>query len=203
MNNLIDESIKKLEENGFIVNYFENISDAKKYILSEIDLKDDVGIGGSMTVFDSGLHEDLNDRGNTVYWHWLESIENRDEILQNASRTSKYISSANAITKDGKIINIDGVGNRVASMFYGHETVYIIVGINKLVEDTDKGIKRIKAEACPKNAKRLDLDTPCRYTGKCTDCKSDDRMCNVTVIIEGKPGKTDINIILVNENLGY
>lgn len=203
MNKLVDRSIEGLRKNGFIVDYFENIIDAKDYILKKIDLNDSIGIGGSMTIFNSGLHNDLIDRGNIVYWHWLENPENRDETLKNASSTTKYLSSANAITKDGKIINIDGVGNRVASMFYGHEAVYIIAGVNKLVENMDEGIKRIKTEACPKNAKRLDLNTPCRHTGKCKNCKSDDRMCNVTVIIEGKPAKTDINIILVNEVLGY
>ncbi|MBS4540149.1 lactate utilization protein [Clostridium sp. D2Q-11] len=203
MDRLINRTIESLQKNGFIVDYFEDINGAKKHILEKIDQKVDVGIGGSMTIFESGLHTDLMDRGNGISWHWLEKPEDKYMALERASRTPIYMSSANAITQDGKIINIDGVGNRVASTFYGHDTVYIIAGVNKIVENIEDGIKRIKTDACPKNAERLGLNTPCRHTGKCHDCKSDDRMCNVTVIIESKPAKTDINIILVNESLGY
>lgn len=203
MNNSITRTIENLRKNGFIVDYFEDINNAKAHILNKIDLDKEIGIGGSMTVFNSGLHTDLMNRGNTVYWHWLEQSENRDLTLQRASKTPIYIASANAITEDGKIINIDGVGNRVSSIFYGHETVYILVGVNKIAKNNEKAMERIKTIACPKNSERLNLNTPCRHTGKCNDCKSDDRMCNITVIIEGKPAKTDINIIIVNKSLGY
>lgn len=203
MNNLINDTIKELNKNGFEATYFDNILEAKNYLLNEINDSIDIGIGGSMTIYNSGLHNDFIKRGNKVFWHWLVEPEERDNIFKKAQQSPVYLSSSNAITSDGKIVNIDGVGNRVSSMFYGHNTVYIIAGKNKISKNIDTAIERIKNEACPKNAERLDLDTPCRHTGRCTDCKSNDRMCNVTVILEGKPAKTNINILLVNEDLGY
>lgn len=203
MKNLVDITINNLENNGFQVEYFDNINIAKDYLLSKIDIETDVGIGGSMTIFDSKMHEELIKKGNKVYWHWLCDSENKNTVLRNASNSNIYLSSSNAITSEGKLINIDGVGNRVTSMVYGHDKVYILVGINKIVENNEEAINRIKEVACPKNAERLNLNTPCRHTGKCNDCNSLDRMCNVTVILEKKPMKTDIEIIIINQKLGY
>lgn len=203
MEDLVDLTVNNLKKNGFGVEYFDNINNAKKYLLSKIDDKIDIGIGGSMTIFDSNIHEELIKRGNSVYWHWLANDENKNETLEKAKNASIYLASSNAITSEGKLINIDGVGNRVSSMVYGHDKVYIIAGINKIVKDDKKAIERIKNESCPKNAERLKLNTPCRYTGKCNDCNSPDRMCNITVILEKNPMKADIEILIVNEELGY
>ncbi|NBI06808.1 lactate utilization protein [Senegalia massiliensis] len=203
LKNLVDITINNLENNGFQVEYFDNINIAKDYLLSKIDIETDVGIGGSMTIFDSKIHEELIKKGNKVYWHWLCDSENKNTVLRNASNSNIYLSSSNAITSEGKLINIDGVGNRVTSMVYGHDKVYILVGINKIVENNEEAINRIKEVTCPKNAERLNLNTPCRHTGKCNDCNSLDRMCNVTVILEKKPMKTDIEIIIINQKLGY
>ena len=104
---------------------------------------------------------------------------------------------------DGKLINMDGNGNRVASMVFGHEEVFIVVGKNKICKDYKSAIERIENIAAPKNAKRLGLDTPCNHFGKCNDCNTMDRMCSVETIIHRNPGKTKINICLVNEELGY
>lgn len=203
MKNLVDITIDNLENNGFQVEYFDNINIAKNYLLSKIDIEMDVGIGGSMTIFDSKIHEELIKKGNKVYWHWLCDSENKNTVLQKASNSNIYLSSSNAITSEGKLINIDGVGNRVTSMVYGHDKVYILVGVNKIVENSEEAINRIKEVACPKNAERLNLNTPCRHTGKCNDCNSLDRMCNIKVILEKKPMKTDIEIIIINQKLGY
>lgn len=203
MKALVDVTVENLKKNGFMVECFENISDAKKYLLNEIDKKKNIGIGGSMTIFNSNIHKDLMERGNSIYWHWLEKAENKNEALKKAKNASVYLSSSNAITSEGKIINIDGVGNRVTSMVYGHDKIYIVVGINKIVETYEKAINRIKTISCPQNAERLNLNTPCRHTGECSDCKSDDRMCNITMVLEKKPMKSDIEVLIVNEELGY
>jgi len=203
LKNLVDITIDNLENNGFKVECFDNINIAKNYLLSKIDIEMDVGIGGSMTIFDSKIHEELIKKGNKVYWHWLSDSENKDTVLQKARNSNIYLSSSNAITSEGKLINIDGVGNRVTSMVYGHDKVYILVGVNKIVENDEEAINRIKEVACPKNAERLNLNTPCRHTGKCNNCKSLDRMCNITVILEKKPMKTDIEIIIIDQKLGY
>lgn len=202
MDKLVLQTISNLKDNGFDVQYFETSDEAKEKLLEEIGLDEDIGIGGSMTVYNMKLHEELIERGNNVYWHWLVDGENRKEVFKKASDTPVYISSSNGITQDGKIVNIDGVGNRVASMFYGHNRTYIIAGINKISKNVEDSIKRIKSTACPKNAERLNLETPCRYKG-CTDCKSKDRMCNITVIMDHKPMATDVNVFLINEELGF
>ncbi|NMB44350.1 MAG: LUD domain-containing protein, partial [Clostridiales bacterium] len=98
--------------------------------------------------------------------------------------------------------NIDGIGNRVASMIYGPKKVFIVCGTNKITENVEKALERIKANAY-KNARRLNLKTPCAATMKCNDCSSPQRMCNVTTIIEKKPDKTDLNVIIIDGEFGY
>lgn len=203
MDSKILNVIENSKKNGFKVEYFENAIEAKEALLNAINLDETVGIGGSQTIYDMEIHKDLMNRGNEVYWHWLVDNEKKNEVRFKASNTPVYLSSSNAITEDGKLVNIDGVGNRVASMFYGHDRVYVVVGINKISKDVNKAIERIKTEACPKNAERLNLDTPCRYTKKCNDCHSNQRMCNITVILDHKPMQTEINIFLINEELGF
>ncbi len=203
MENRIGNAIENLKRNGFKVDYFKNAIEAKKALLNAINSNEEIGIGGSKTIYDMELHKDLMNRGNKVYWHWLVDDEKKDEERFKASNATIYISSSNGVTEDGKLINIDGLGNRVASMIYGHDKVYIIVGINKISEDVNKAIERIKKEACPKNAERLNLDTPCRYTKECKDCSSKHRMCNITVILDHNPMQADIRVFLVNEVLGF
>ncbi len=192
-----------MSDNGFEVEFFENVDEAKKKILEDIQINQDIGIGGSMTVHDIKLYTELKNRGNKIYWHWLVDSKDKNKERQKASRADVYICSTNSITEDGKLINIDGVGNRVASMFYGHEKIIIIAGVNKIHKDEKDAIKRIKDIACPQNAKRLNLDTPCRHTGKCNDCNSPHRMCRVTVTIERNPMQSNIKIYLINKELGY
>ncbi|WP_425449387.1 lactate utilization protein [Dethiothermospora halolimnae] len=199
----VKKAIENLSANGFNTRFFDNMYELKAQLLNEISSKDTIGIGGSMTVYNMGLHNDLINRGNDVYWHWLVDPERRNDIRNKAKEANIYISSSNAITEDGKLINIDGVGNRVASMFYGHDNIYIIAGVNKIVKDYNSGIDRIKNIACPKNAERLNLDTPCRHTGICNDCRAKDRMCRVTVTIDKNPMGGNINVYLINEELGY
>lgn len=201
MNRRFDELSKKLEKNGFKVKIFNNSDEVKDFLLNEIKVEDTVGIGGSMTISNLGIYEELKSRGNKVYWHW-KAVDKKSE-LEKAINTKIYLSSTNAITMDGKLINIDGTGNRVASMIFGHDEVYIVTGINKICKDYDEAIERINTVACPKNAERLKLDTPCRYTGRCNDCDSPGRMCGAEVILHRRPKGTSINILLVDEEMGY
>jgi hypothetical protein len=156
-----------------------------------------------MTVKSLGIPEKLIERGNKVFFHWLESTpEGMHEARKNASQADVYISSTNALTEDGQLVNIDGNGNRVAAMIYGPKKVYVVCGVNKIAKDLEAGIQRIKDNAY-KNARRLKLNTPCAITEKCSDCSSPQRMCNVTTIINRKPTKTELEIIIVGEELGY
>ncbi|MCF6459632.1 lactate utilization protein [Clostridium sp. Cult3] len=190
-----------LEKNGFTVETFKNVSEAKETLLNEIQVSESIAFGGSMTLFDMGLYEDFKGRGNEIFWHW--KAEDKNNELSLARNSHIYITSTNALTLDGKLVCMDGVGNRVSSMFYGHKRVYIIVGRNKICKDYDEARNRIKKIAAPKNAQRLSSNTPCRFTGECNTCDSADRICRVEVIIHRNPIGGDINIYLIDEDLGY
>lgn len=203
MDQVIEKVLKNLEKRKIKAKYFETKEEARNIILEEVKSNMTVGIGGSMTVKEMKLHEDLIKAGNTIYWHWLVEPAQMSDVRKKASIADVYLTSTNALTKDGELINIDGVGNRVASMFYGPKKVIVVCGVNKICSDLISGIDRIKAQACTKNATRLNRKTPCAATGQCNDCQSPDRMCNVTTIISGKPEEVDLNVYIVGEELGF
>ena len=113
------------------------------------------------------------------------------------------IASCNAVTLDGRLVNLDGRGNRIAAMTFGPHKIILVVGLNKVVPDLDTAMARIKFEAAPTNAMRLGLATPCATTGRCADCQSLQRICNMWSIIEGHAVKGRIHVKLVGESLGY
>lgn len=203
MDQKVNKTLENLRKNGFNVKYFEIIEEANEEALKAISLDDSVGIGGSVTIQQMGLYDGLKKRGNEVYWHHKCQPEEKQEILMNADKADVYLSGTNAITMDGKLINIDGRGNRVANMTWGHDKIIIISGVNKITRNYEEGIHRIKTVACPQNAERLDLNVPCRYTGECTDCSSPQRMCRIVSVLERQPMNGNIHIYIINKELGY
>lgn len=201
MDNKLLLAKNSLKANGFNVEIFSSAEEAKKALLEEIDVNESVAFGGSITLDGLGLYEELKNRGNEVYWHW--KVEDKATERMKAITTDVYLTSTNALTLDGKLVNMDGAGNRVASMIFGHKRVYVIVGKNKICKDYEEASKRIKNVAAPKNAKRLNTNTPCRFTGSCNDCSSPDRLCNVEVILHRNPAGSNVNIFLIDEELGF
>lgn len=200
---MISNTLAALKKNNFEAEYYETSKEAVEAILKGIDTNESVGIGGSMTVKTLELDRLLKERGSVVYWHWLESTpEGMDKARENSAHADVYLTSTNALTEDGKLVNTDGTGNRVASMIYGPKRTIIICGINKIVENLDAALERIERNAY-KNARRLKLNTPCAITENCTDCSSPQRQCSVTSIIKKKPGKRPIKVVIINEELGY
>ena len=193
------ETVKKnLEARGFSVSTFSTAAEAAAYLDSAID-GTTVGIGGSMTVQQMGLHEKLAAH-NEVHWHWTDGPEARAK----AAHADVYITSANGLTENGEIINIDGAGNRVASTLYGHKRVYFIIGRNKLAPTYDEALWRARNIAAPKNAQRLGKKTPCAVKGdRCYDCKSPDRICRSLVVLWGPPIGMETEVVLVDEDLGF
>lgn len=191
---------KMLTRNGFRFKMFNNALEAKMELLSQIKKEESVGIGGSITIQEIDIYDELRNRGNEVYWHWKKDVENATAKAINAD---VYITSTNALTMDGKLVNMDGNGNRVSSMIFGHKDVYVIVGKNKICKDYEEARERIRSTAAPMNAKRLNLNTPCTHTGRCMDCDSPERICKAEVILHKKPGVMNINIYLIDEELGY
>ena len=159
-----------------------------------------IAFGGSVTLKEMGAFEALS-KDNDVYWHW---VDRKPEQRQIECDAQVYITSANAVAETGEIVNIDGTGNRVANAMYGHEIVYVVVGVNKLTPDLHTAIDRARQIAAPLNAKRLALTTPCAADGKCHDCRNPGRICNVMSILMGKPGGVQrCKVLLVHESLGY
>ena len=198
-------ALTALKANGFEVLYADNSKEALDKVMSLIPKEAKVGVGGSVTVRDIGLVEAIERQGNTIFMDWEKPIELKEKIKvrKEALTSDIYLTSSNAITFQGQLVNIDGTGNRVSAMIFGPKKVIIVAGVNKLVDSLDEALARTKNITSPLIGKRLNLKAPCVLTGKCTDCNSPDRMCRVTVILEKKPRLSDITIVLVGENLGY
>ena len=190
-----------LEKKGYAVAFFQTAQQAKEYILSSIAPGQSVGIGGSVSVQQLELDKELTAKGCPVHWHW--TAEDKEGAQIAAAVADVYLCSANALTQKGQIINIDGHGNRVAATIHGPGKVIFLIGKNKLAADYDAAMERIHTVACPANARRLGLNTPCAVTGKCSDCASPQRMCNATVILERATTGHPMEVVLVNEDLGY
>lgn len=203
MNEMISNTIQALKKNNFQVEYFEDTNSLVEGLLTVVKKDEVVGIGGSMTIKGLGIAEKLMERGNKVEWHWLEKTpEGVREARINQMHSDVYLTSTNALTQRGQLVNIDGTGNRVASMIFGPKKVIVVCGVNKIVSNLEAAMERIK-EAAFKNAERLKLNTPCAVKGECFECSSPQRICNVTTIIDKKPSETEMLIMIVNENLGY
>ena len=194
---------KNLKDKGYTVTIFQTATEAVKYLDTQID-RQTVGFGGSMTLEKMGLYETLQSH-NTVFWHQrIPEGKTSKEIRLAANNATIYISSVNGLAETGEIINIDGNCNRVASIFYGHEKVYLVIGKNKLAKDYDSALYRARNIASPLNAKRAGVKTPCAIKGdKCYDCKSPERICRGLSVLWGKPMTGEFEVILIDEELGY
>lgn len=206
---LIEMRLKKAEEklkaHDFGAIYVKTKEDAAQEIWKYILPGMRVGVGGSVTLRELGILEQLEARGHTLYDHWKPGLSKEKvlEIRKSQMTSDLFLSSVNAITLNGELINIDFAGNRTNATTYGPGKVILVVGYNKIVEDVQEAIKRIKNVAAPINARRLSIDVPCAKVGKCVDCNSPNRICRVVMIHERRPFLTDMLIILVGEELGY
>ena len=194
----LEKTIKNLEGRGFAVSHFSDPAEAAAHIAGQISGKT-VGIGGSKTVEALGLYEKLSEN-NTVYWHWKTPGR---ETLKAAALTDVYLSSANAISEDGEIFNIDGTGNRLAGTLYGHEKVWIVAGVNKIAPDFDAALHRARNEAAVKNCARFGKKTPCQTDGACHDCRSAERICRALTVLWAPMSGMETEIVLIDETLGF
>lgn len=190
----IEQLIENFRMMGFDPRCFEDSNQAKKYLLEAIG-ESSVGIGGSMTIKELGLYESLIKNKNEVYWHW-EGSE-----FQDADNADIYVLSANAVSMDGVLYFVDGVGNRVRNLLIPHDNVFVVFGTNKIVKNENSLEYRVETIAAPQNARRLNLNTPCAKLNYCTDCKSVDRMC--TYYVKVKQFRNNIIPIIIDEELGF
>lgn len=202
---LMEQAATALEKNGFKTVLFADRYRALEWLCAEAEGAARVGIGGSMTLAEMGLVDRLDAIGKTVLYHSRPELapEDRRQIMQEQLGCDLFFSSTNALTVDGHLVNIDATGNRVCSMAFGPRKVIVVAGSNKITQSIESALKRVKEVACPPNARRLGFDTPCAKTGLCNDCNSPQRICRITTIIERRPRATDLQVCLINEDLGY
>ena len=192
---------QNLEVRGFRVSVFATAAEAADYLDSAMD-NTSVGFGGSVTLEQMGLYERL-ERHDRVNWHWRPTVDGAD-ARQAAMTAEHYITSVNGLAETGELINIDGTGNRVASTLYGHKKVWFVVGRNKLAPTYEEALWRARNIAAPKNAQRLKRKTPCAVKADhCYDCKSPERICRGLVVLWEAIGSMEMEVVLVDEALGY
>jgi hypothetical protein len=199
----IEKTMESLKRNNYEVNYFESVEAAVTYLSNILEDKI-IGFGDSETIFSMKLFETLSEHNKVIDpKHGAEGktfIETATECLT----TEIFMTSVNALSENGEMVNIDGTGNRIAGSLFGHEKVYFIVGTNKISPTLEDAIWRARNIAAPNNAMRLGIKTPCAIRGdKCYNCASKERICNGLLIHYKKMNNTEMEVILINDKLGF
>ncbi|MBN1549897.1 lactate utilization protein [bacterium] len=197
------ENLKNRRMTGY---YSPTIEEARKKTMSLIPKGSVVTQGGSMTLEQTGIRQALLDTKDISFIDPYSTEISRAEQLdrrKKAFSADVFICSTNALTRDGILVNRDGIGNRVCAMAYGPEKVIIVCGINKIVLDVAAAIDRIDTVAAPKNCIRLNRNTPCRTSPECPDCNSNERICSVLTIIDWQVSVDRIHIVIVGHPLGF
>jgi len=205
----MQKTIENLLANNFDAKLAETIDAAKEMILKAVSKDMVVGIGDSATIRQIGILEEFEKRGSRVLNPFLRELTTdpsmtrvRDDVSRKIFLCDVFVVGTNAVTVDGKLVNVDAVGNRVASMVFGPRRVFVVAGRNKIVKNVEEALHRIKNIIAPFHARVKELATPCAKTMKCVDCNSAKRICNVTTVMEKRPWRTDLTVILVDEDLG-
>jgi len=199
--------IKNLKKRGMDGMYCESSAEAVKAICAAIPAGALVGLGGSETVLESGLVAALRRMDIRLLDRYRAGVgkEEVDEMRRQGLLADVFIMSSNAVSADGRLVNIDGTGNRVAALVFGPKKVIVLAGMNKVASDLDAAIARARNTAAPANSLRVGADTPCSHTGFCQDpyCHPPHRICCQLVVTEASMPPGRILVVLVSENLGY
>ena len=200
----VERTIKALKKNNFEALFVPDSKAAFEEVMKRITDGSTVGVGGSMTLAQTGLLDALEKRKINFIWPQKQgkNPEETRALMQKTFSADIFLSGTNAITEDGKLYNVDATGNRVGAMFIGPKKVIVVSGVNKIVPDIEAAEKRIRWWVGPQNARRLNRKTPCVETGVCGDCSSPDRICNISVTLSKKPVRTEVLVIIVGEDLG-
>ena len=196
--------IEKIEKRNMTGHYCESKESCAELVLSLIKEGGTVTWGGSMSMKECGIPERLAESGKyNILDRASYDPADMKEYYVKAFTADCYIMGTNAITLDGELMNIDGNGNRVASLIFGPDRVIVIAGMNKVVSNIEEAYTRVRNIASPPNTTRLEKNTPCAATGKCGDCMCSDCICNQIVITRRSREKDRIHVILVNDSLGF
>jgi hypothetical protein len=218
MDKRIDQCIASLRGRRMDGIYAENADRACQVILERIPRDAVVGFGDSVAVRQIGIVERLEKRGTKVFDGFKiegtklgaeEGQSYHDRMVKESTLCDVFIAGTNALTLDGRLVNVDCVGSRVAGMFWGHPLSIIVVGRNKIVRDLEEAFQRVRKIIAPNHVRIRAVElggkpkrTPCVETGECSDCLAPDRICNIFTIIEGKPLYTRVNVVIVDDDLG-
>lgn len=197
------ETLRRMEGRGFSVHPFDTKEAMRDFVLGSIAAGRSVGFGGSVTTEELGLYEALEAKGCRTYFHWKGDRAQRSELFEQAKKADFYLCSANGVSEDGALLLIDGTGNRVGSVIDGPGTVFLLLGENKFSGTREETMERVKTIACPRNARRLGLKTPCALTGRCADCRSPERMCHYVLWLEGPRKGATVHVCVAPGWLGY
>lgn len=200
---LAEKIIKGLESRNSVGYYCETKEEALAQALSLMPEGSSVGWGGSMSIEEIGLKQAVIEGNYKEYNRDIVPPAEKRQVMLDMYSANFFITSTNAITEDGILVNLDGNANRVSMIAYGPEKVIMIVGMNKVAKDLDHAIYRVRNEAAPINTKRFPIETPCNKTGACADCKVKGNICCQMLITRFSMHPGRINVILVNEDLGF
>lgn len=193
-----------LRRRSFEAYYVSTAAEAAQKVLELIPAKHSVAWGGSVTVDQLGIKEQLRQRGQTLIDRDVaRTAEERQALMRQGLTCGTFLMSSNAISADGQLVNIDGNGNRVAALCFGPQSVIVVAGMNKVMGDLPSAMARARQVAAPGNAQRFGLSTPCSVTGLCADCSSPDCICCQVVTTRFSRPAGRIKVILVGEELGF
>ena len=194
--------VKNLTSHGFEAYYCEDKAAALAKALELIPKGATVGWGGAMSAQQIGLLDAMNDgEYNAIDRDKAPNMEEREKVMRACLQADFFITGANALSIDGQMVNIDGVGNRVAAIVYGPKYVVVIAGMNKVVDSLEAAVVRTRTIAAPMNKQRFPMQTPCAVTGVCGNCKTEG-ICNQLLITRNSKPIGRIKVILVGEELG-
>lgn len=205
-NNLLGEKlVKNLKRRNIEAHYCATSQEAVSKVMDLIADGSSVTWGGSMTVRDMGIPQALKERGTleVLDRDTVTEPEQKQQMYLRAFSADVFLSSANAISEDGVIVNIDGNGNRVAAISWGPKKVIFIIGLNKVASTVETAIARARSTASPINAQRFDIATPCRLDGMCHNCNSPESICSYIHLLRNSRTQGRHIVVLVGEDLGY
>lgn len=196
--------VKNLQSRGFDAYYCADKASALEQALALIPEGAAVGWGGATSAQQIGLIPAVKAGGYTVIDRdTAASPEERIKLMKQCLTADVFLTGANALSLDGQMVNIDGMGNRVAAIVYGPDSVVVIAGMNKVEDTLEAAVVRARTVAAPMNKQRFPAETPCLVTGSCANCKSDGCICNQILITRNCRPKGRIKFVLVGENLGF
>ena len=204
MDALIQHALEGMRKNGFEVIEVRTAAEARDYLLTQIGEGRSVGVGGSVSVRDTGVLPALEEKGCQLYTSWGAKPEDVPMIRERSRVADVYLSSANAVTRTGKLVLVDGLGNRVGAICDGPRDVYFVISHSKVVDGgINTAVARIKKTACPQNTRRLGIDTPCARTGNCGGDACENSICRLTLVVDRVPRNRRMTVVFVEEALGY